>query len=49
MLELIYNVQSYLANEGTSINSIIALLFGLIAFMLTGYLVESEKSEGAKI
>ena len=48
MLELIYNVQSYLAEQGTSINSIIALFFGLIAFMLTGYLVESGLNKSNK-
>lgn len=48
MLEFIYSVQSYLANEGTSINSIIALFFGLIAFMLTGYLIESELNKSDK-
>ena len=43
MLELIYNVQAHLIEQGTSINTIVALFFGLIAFMLTGYLIESEK------
>lgn len=43
MLELIYSVQNYLANEGTSINNVIALFFALIALMLTGYLVEYKK------
>lgn len=42
MLELIYNVQAYLAEQGTNINTIIALFFGLIGFMLAGYLIESE-------
>ena len=48
MLELIYNVQAYLAEQGTSINTIVALFFGLIAFMLTGYLIESELNKGNK-
>ena len=42
MLELIYNVQAYLAEQGTDINTIVSLFFGLIAFMLAGYLIESE-------
>lgn len=46
MLELIYNVQSYLIEQGTSIDSIIALFFELIAFMLAGYLIESELNKG---
>ena len=48
MLDFIYTMQSYLANEGTSINSIAALFFGLIAFMLAGYLIESEINKGKK-
>ena len=48
MLELIYNVQLYLAEQGTSINTIVFLFFGLIAFMLTGYLVEYELNKGNK-
>ena len=43
MLELIYSIQNYLAAEGSNINDIMALLFGLIAFMLFGYLLESKK------
>lgn len=43
MLELIYAIQNYLAAEGSSINNIMALFFALIALMLFGYLVESEK------
>lgn len=43
MLELIYTVQNYLAAEGSSINNIMALFCALIAFMLFGYLWESEK------
>ena len=48
MLELIYNVQAYLIEQGTSINTIVALFFGLIAFMLTGYLIESEINKSNK-
>ena len=48
MLELIYNVQEYLVEQGTSIDSIVALFFGLIAFMFTGYLIESELGKGNK-
>lgn len=42
MLELIYSVQNYLANEGSSINNIMALFFALISLMLFGYLWESK-------
>ena len=48
MLDFIYSVQLHLANEGTSINSIAALFFGLIAFMLAGYLIESELNKNNK-
>ena len=48
MLELIYNVQLHLADQGTSINTIIALFFGLIGFMLAGYLIESELNKSNK-
>ena len=48
MLELIYNVQTYLIEQGTNINTIIALFFGLVAFMLTGYLIESGLNKGNK-
>ena len=34
MLDFIYSVQLHLANEGTSINSIAALFFGLIALFV---------------
>lgn len=43
MLDLIIQVQNHLAAEGSNINNIMALSLGLIAFMLTGYLIESEK------
>ena len=42
MLDFIYTIQLYLANEGTSVNTIVALFFGLVGFMLAGYLIESE-------
>ena len=48
MLDFIYTMQSYIANEGTSINTIIALFFGLIAFILSGYLIESELNKEKK-
>ena len=48
MLELIYNVQLHLAEQGTSINTIVALFFGLIAFILAGYLIESEINKSNK-
>ena len=48
MLELIYNVQLHLAEQGSNINNIVSLFFGLIAFMLAGYLVESELNKSNK-
>ena len=43
MLDLIMQVQNHLATEGSNINNIVALFLALIALMLTGYLIESEK------
>ena len=43
MLDLIIQLQNHLAAENSNINNVVALFLGLIAFMLTGYLVESEK------
>ena len=43
MLDLITQVQNYLTAEGSDINNIVALFLALVAIMLTGYLVESEK------
>ena len=43
MLDLIVQFQNHLANEGSNINNITALFLGLIAFILTGYLIESDK------
>ena len=43
MLELIIQVQNYLAAEGSNINNIVALFLALIAIMFTAYLIESEK------
>ena len=48
MLDFIYTVQSYLANEGTNINTIAALFFGLVGLILSGYLIESEINKGNK-
>ena len=42
MLDFIHSVHVHLAEQGTSINTIIALFFGLVGFMLAGYLIESE-------
>ena len=42
MLDLIIQFQNHLATEGSNINNITALFLGLIAIMLTGYLIESE-------
>lgn len=43
MLDLIIQLQNHLADEGSNINNIVALFLALIAFMLTGYLIESDK------
>ena len=43
MLDLITQLQNHLATEGTSINNITALFLALVAIMLTGYLIESER------
>ena len=43
MLDLIIQLQNHLANEGSNINNITALFLALVAIMLTGYLIESEK------
>ena len=48
MLDFIYTVQSYLIEQGTSIDTIAALFFGLVAFMLAGYLIESELNKSNK-
>lgn len=48
MLDFIHSVHVHLAEQGTSINTIIALFFGLVAFMLAGYLIESEINRGNK-
>ena len=43
MLDLIIQLQNHLAAENSNINNIAALFLSLVAFMLTGYLIESEK------
>ena len=43
MLDLIIQVQNHLAAENSNINNIAALFLALIAIMLTGYLIESDK------
>ena len=43
MLDLIIQVQNHLAAENSNINNIMALFLALIAIVLTGYLIESEK------
>ena len=43
MLDLIMQVQNHLAAENSNINNITALFLALVAIMLTGYLIESEK------
>ena len=48
MLNFIYTVQAHLIEQGTSINTIVSLFFGLVGFMLTGYLIESELNKSNK-
>lgn len=48
MLDFIHLVQLHLAEQDTSINTIMALFCGLIAFMLTGYLIEHEINKNSK-
>ena len=48
MLDLIIQFQNHLAEEGSNINNIMALFLGIIALMLTGYLVESEINKSNK-
>ena len=48
MLDFIHLVHVHLAEQGTSVNTIVALFFGLIAFILAGYLIESEINKGKK-
>ena len=43
MLDLIIQFQNHLVAEGGNINNIVALFLTLVAIMLTGYLIESEK------
>ena len=43
MLDLIIQVQNHLAAEGSNINNIMALFLALVAIIITGYLIESEK------
>ena len=43
MLDLVIQLQNHLAAENSNINNIVDLFLALVAIMLTGYLVESEK------
>lgn len=45
MINTIHAIQAKLAAEGTSIDNILALFFGLIVLMIVGYLVECNNSE----
>lgn len=45
MLDLIYEIQAYIASQGTSIDTILALVIGLGVFMMVGYLVDCELSK----
>ena len=48
MLEFIHSVHVHLAEQGTSINTIVSLFFGLVGFILAGYLIESELKKSNK-
>ena len=45
MLNTIYAIQAKIAAKGTSIDSILAMIIGLIVLMIVGYLVECHKRE----
>lgn len=42
MLDLIYEIQAYIASQGTSIDTILALVIALVVLMSVGYLVEQH-------
>ena len=45
MLNYIYTIQAKLAEQGTSIDNVIALTIGLFVLIGIGYFVELRKSE----
>ena len=45
MLNTIYTIQAKIADEGTSIDHILALFIALIVLIIVGYLVECHNSE----
>ena len=44
-METILNLQAYLQASGTSIDVILALFFGLMSLVITGYLIEQRISK----
>ena len=44
-MSTILTLQAYLQASGTSIDVVLALLFGLISLMTTGYLIEQHIAE----
>lgn len=44
-METILTIQAYLQASGTSIDVILALLFGLMSLIITGYLIEQRISK----
>lgn len=45
MLNTLYAIQNKLAEQGTSINEILAMFIALFVLVIVGYLVELRKSE----
>lgn len=41
-METILTLQAYLQASGTSIDVVLALLFGLMSLLFTGYLIEQH-------
>ena len=44
-MDIILTLQAYLQASGTSIDVILALLFGVMSLMITGYLIEQRISK----
>ena len=44
-MSIILAIQAYLQASGTSIDVVLALLFGLMSLIITGYLIEQRISK----
>ena len=47
-MDVILTLQDYLQASGTTIDVVLALLFGLMSLMITGYLIEHRISKDEK-